>query len=125
LTGETEWGDTFFKMVERYDEGEIYAQKFFEITPYDDVATVYSKVALSSSMMIKENIIHWSKGIFDKISQNDSRATYYGKRKPEDGLFDFNLGALELYNFIRAQSKPYPGAFLCIIIKRLLFGVLK
>ncbi|MDR3156998.1 MAG: methionyl-tRNA formyltransferase [Lactobacillales bacterium] len=111
LTGETKWGDTFFKMVERYDEGEIYAQKLFDITMYDDVSTVYDKIALSSSTIIKENIVDWTSGFFNEIVQDESKATYYGKRKPEDGEFEFNLGALELYNFMRAQTKPYPGAF--------------
>ena len=64
LTGETQWGDTFFKMVEQYDRGEVYAQAFFPIAPYDDVRTVYDKVAACSAQIVKENIDRWSEGVF-------------------------------------------------------------
>jgi methionyl-tRNA formyltransferase len=34
------------------------------------------------------------------------------QRKPEDGIIDWHsMSALKLYNWIRAQSHPYPGAF--------------
>ena len=36
---------------------------------------------------------------------------YYPKRTPKDGLIDFRDSAEVLYNFIRAQTRPYPGAF--------------
>ena len=42
ITGEHEWGDTFFKMEMQYDTGLIYAQEFFNIELIDDVKTVYS-----------------------------------------------------------------------------------
>jgi len=33
------------------------------------------------------------------------------RRKPADGLINFNNTSKELYNFIRALARPYPGAF--------------
>jgi methionyl-tRNA formyltransferase len=112
LTGETDWGDSFFRMIEQYDEGEIYAQIFFEITDNDDVETIYAKVAIGAQNVIRENIYNWSNGIFNTIiKQDSSKATHYKKRKPADGLFGFDCRARELYNHIRAQTKPYPGAF--------------
>ena len=33
------------------------------------------------------------------------------QRSPEDGLIDWSLPARHLYDFIRAQTRPYPGAF--------------
>ncbi len=111
LTGETEWGDTFFKMVDEYDRGEVYAQQFFEIKEYDDVKTVYDKVAICSKNIILENIDKWSNGIFETIELDESIATYYKRRTPDDGLIDFNRSAKEVHDFIRAQTEPYPGAF--------------
>ncbi len=43
--------------------------------------------------------------------QNDSFATYFGKRTPEDGQINWNWQKERIYNWVRAQSFPYPGAF--------------
>lgn len=111
LTGETQWGDTFFHMVNEYDRGAVYAQEMFPINEYDDVKTVYDKVAQCSAKVVREHIDQWSEGIFDTIELDESIATYYKKRTPADGVFDFTKCAKELHDFIRAQTEPYPGAF--------------
>ena len=116
ITGETEWGDTFFKMEDKYDVGVIYAQKHFKIELYDNVKTVYDKVSNMSAEIIRENILDWSSGILNGISQNDSDATYYSGRRPSDGIFSFNEKAIDVYNKIRGQTKPYPGAFFQVSI---------
>ena len=111
LTGETNWGDSFFQMLEQYDAGVLYAQEFFDIEPQDDVATVYDKVALTSRNIVRENIVNWANGIFSPMEQDESKVTYYKRRRPADGEFTFDMDAAQLYNFIRAQAHPYPGAF--------------
>ncbi len=112
LTGEKQWGDSFFQMVEEYDKGCIYAQEFFNIENYDSVFTVYEKVAESSAKIVRENIDKWTEGCFNAIKQDDRKATYYKKRRPSDGeIKDFMLTATDLHNFIRAQAYPYPCAY--------------
>ena len=111
LTGETQWGDTFFHMVNEYDRGAVYAQEMFPINEYDDVKTIYDKVAQCSAKVVRQYIDRWSEGDFDTIELDESIATYYKKRTPADGVFDFTKGAKELHDFIRAQTEPYPGAF--------------
>lgn len=111
LTGETEWGDTFFHMVNEYDRGAVYAQKFFRIEVYDDVKTVYDKVAQCSAQVVRENIDNWTEGKFSAIALDESIATYYKKRTPKDGIFTFEMPCRKLHDFIRAQTHPYPGAF--------------
>ncbi len=111
LTGETEWADSFFKMVDEYDRGEVYAQKSFEIKEYDNVKTVYDKVAMCARDIVLENIDNWTNGVFDTITLDESKATYYKRRTPDDGAIDFNCSAKEVHDFIRAQTEPYPGAF--------------
>lgn len=113
LTGETAWGDSFFRMVSEYDKGEVFAQKFFDIARYDTVYTVYEKVAHAAAQIVAFHLDHWSKGKFNAISQDDTKATYYKRRRPQDGaIVSFNCPAEELHNFIRAQTKPYPGAYI-------------
>jgi len=44
--------------------------------------------------------------------QNKSEIEVYPQRSPDDGELDLNNSAKDLYNFIRPQSSPYPGAFI-------------
>lgn len=111
LTGETIWGDSFFEMVNEYDAGKLYAQNEISIMNYDNVKTVYDKIAYSSQQVFSKYIDEWSSGKFTEIHQNLENVTYYKSRKPADGLIDFNKNSKELYNFIRALTNPYPNAF--------------
>lgn len=111
LTGEKKWGDSFFHMVSAYDAGELYDQEFFEIYTEDTVKTVYDKVALSAGKIVSRSLDSWTEGKFESIEQDLSKVTHYHRRRPSDGLFNFSDNAEKIYDFIRAQTKPYPGAF--------------
>ena len=43
--------------------------------------------------------------------QDESLATYFGKRTPEDGEINWNWQKERIMNWVRAQAYPYPGAF--------------
>ncbi|KKL45254.1 hypothetical protein LCGC14_2357510, partial [marine sediment metagenome] len=45
------------------------------------------------------------------IAQDHSQATYFGKRTPDDGKIQWTWSKERIYNWVRAQSRPYPGAF--------------
>ncbi|MCP4149740.1 MAG: hypothetical protein GY757_18485 [bacterium] len=50
-----------------------------------------------------------------KIIPQKGTPTYYPKRTPEDGLIDWEeMDVFQVYNFVRAQTRPYPGAFAII-----------
>ncbi len=113
LTGETNWGDSFFHMVDKYDAGEVYAQNYFDIIEDDNVYTVYEKVASVASKAVRENIDKWCSGEFESIKLDESTATYYGKRCPADGeIKTFDMPVAKAHDFIRAQTFPYPGAYI-------------
>ena len=50
-------------------------------------------------------------GEIPRTSQDHSKATFYPKRTPADGLIDFSKSTDEIYRLIRAAGRPYPGAF--------------
>lgn len=113
ISGEKKWGDTFFKMEMEYDTGVVYSQEYFDIEIYDDVKTVYDKVALASVRAIEKNLRNWTNGILDGMQQDDTKATHYPRRRPEDGAISFHEDTAEhIYNCIRGQAKPYPGAYI-------------
>lgn len=57
--------------------------------------------------------------------QDESKASYFRKRTPEDGRIDFTKTAREVFNLIRGVSKPFPGAFSIETAKEQLYGALK
>ncbi len=111
IRGETEAGNTLMWLAEGVDEGEIIDQVSFPITPYDTCATIYDKVALSGSDMILRLIPKLIAGERPGRQQLRTDEAVLPRRRPKDGLVDWNRSSLDVYNFIRALTHPYPGAF--------------
>ena len=99
-------------MEMEYDTGAIYSQEYFNIELYDDVKTVYDKVAKAAVDAIEKHLPNWTEGKLDGRKQDDIKSTHYPRRKPSDGEFRFeDDSAQNIYNHIRGQARPYPGAF--------------
>ena len=111
INGETETGVTFFYLVEGIDNGDIIAQQKYSIEPHDNCATVYEKATLASIDILRKYLPLIAVGKAPRIHQDESQATYFPPRKPEDGLIDWIWSAKRIHDFIRAQTHPYPGAF--------------
>lgn len=105
-------GVTFFKMDEGVDTGEILDQIEIPI-PYNENATsLYSKVNEAHVSLIKQI---WPKLILNSIKgvkQDESIATYWEGRKPEDGELNSTLTVSEVDRLVRATTYPYPGAYI-------------
>ena len=50
-------------------------------------------------------------GAAEWTEQDESQATKFGRRRPEDGRIDWNKSAVEIYNLVRGVTHPFPGAF--------------
>ena len=48
-------------------------------------------------------------GDLPRMPQDHSRATYWPKRTPADGLIDWGASTDTIYRLIRAAGRPYPG----------------
>lgn len=93
------------------DDGDVLSIKDFDITIYDDIETMYYKYAISYRDLLLEMLPAILSGAAETIPQT-GEPSYYPKRTPEDGLIDWNkLDVDQVYNFVRAQTRPYPGAF--------------
>lgn len=109
INGEKEVGVTLFKMDDGVDDGDIIAQKSFEIGFEDSIKDVYGKATIASKEILTDALGNMQKVCFKQ--QDKSKIEIYPQRVPEDGEIDFSKNAIDIYNFIRAQSSPYPGAF--------------
>lgn len=109
INGEKETGVTFFKLDDSIDGGDIIAQDSFIIEYEDTIKDVYDKATIKSINILLNTLPKISEIEFKK--QDKSKLEIYDKRIPQDGKINWNNKAIDLYNFIRAQSVPYPCAF--------------
>ncbi len=111
VNGETETGVTLHKMVHRADAGDIVAQYNIPIDPSDDALRLHKKLTRTARELLTEQLPLIKNGRLTLTPQDESKATYVGRRTPEDGRLDWNRSADELHNLVRAVGEPWPGAF--------------
>jgi UDP-4-amino-4-deoxy-L-arabinose formyltransferase/UDP-glucuronic acid dehydrogenase (UDP-4-keto-hexauronic acid decarboxylating) len=78
---------------------------------FDDAETVVERVNRIAGDIIQEVLPALRSGTLPRYPQDESRASYWAKRTPDDGLINWDLPARDLYNFIRGVTHPFPGAF--------------
>jgi methionyl-tRNA formyltransferase len=98
-------------LSEEVDAGQIIDQVTFEITPFDTCATVYEKVAQANRTMILGLLGALRGGRRPGTEQGKTDEPLLPRRKPSDGLVNWEETAKEVYDFVRALTRPYPGAF--------------
>lgn len=111
LHGETQGGVTLHSMVRKPDAGDIVDQEAIPIGPDDTGVDVYRKMLPAAERVLRRSAQAVLEGTAPRVRQMESKATYYGRRRPEDGLIDWHWAAEDVRNLVRAVTKPYPGAF--------------
>jgi len=104
-------GVTMFHISLDADNGDIIDQEEIEIEFEDDAFTLYKKALDAHVRLIRKNLPLLLEKKAPRIKQDEKRASYWHKRVPMDGIIDWNTRARNLYDWIRALTKPYPGAF--------------
>lgn len=118
IEGERETGVTLFYFEDEVDAGDIIAQAAFPIDAEDTSASVYEKAADAAIDLLRNYLPRLAVGDAPRTPQDPRHATIYPQRKPEDGRIDWSWPAQRVQDFIRAQTRPYPGAFTEIEGKR-------
>lgn len=111
INNEHETGITAHLIDEGCDTGDIIEQIVIRIGENDTGADILSKFT--------ENYIPLVKTVLDKISsesivlrkQEHNKASFFGRRTPEDGRINWNWHKERINNWVRAQADPYPGAY--------------
>ncbi len=104
-------GNTAMRLDEGADTGRIVAQKAIPIRLSDTCQTLYHKVGRAGREMLREILPQLARGHVPEQTQRHETATVMPKRRPEDGWIDWQKNALDLFNWVRALTHPYPGAF--------------
>ena len=112
IHGENKTGNTLMWLTPQVDAGKIIDQIAFDITPYDTCKTLYDKVAETNVIMLARLLDNLERGFEPKANiENITDEEVLPRRRPQDGLIDWNTPGISVYNFIRALTDPYPGAF--------------
>lgn len=108
--GLKETNSTFFIMDEGADTGDIISQKSFKIKHEDYAEDVYKRMTQTALVQIEELAKKFRANEIKKVPQKSKAGNSWRKRGKEDGKIDFRMSSENIYNLVRALSKPYVGA---------------
>src|SRR5262249_54260780 len=69
------------------------------------------RVSAAAVRVLTRSLPRLEAGVASRRPQEESCATTFPKRKPEDGKIDWNRSAKQVHDLVRAVTHPYPGAF--------------
>lgn len=111
IKGLEKTGVTMFKLDEGVDTGDILGQIEIPIDQSTTATELYEKVNSAHTSLIEK---YWDSIAGDSVSltkQDESRATVWEGRKPQDGEIFSTMSKIEADRLVRAVTHPYPGAF--------------
>ena len=111
IRGERQTGNSLIWLAEDVDAGRIIDQTVIPITAYDTCATLYEQVALSNREMLLRLVPRLLAGERPGRPQPHTGERVLPRRRPADGRLDWSRPSQAVYDFVRALTRPYPGAF--------------
>ena len=108
---EEETGVTLHHMVKAPDAGDIVAQRGWKIGPRDTAKDLFFRAVDEARVLLREV---WPKvlaGTAPRLPQDPLKATYRGRRRPDDGRIDWTQPTKRIDGLVRAVTDPFPGAF--------------
>lgn len=111
INGLEQTGVTLFVMDDGIDDGPIVQQWPVTISPQDTIASLYQRVEEIVLADIKATLQSYFTRQQPLRIQDEALRTLMPQRSPEDGLIHWHHPAGKIYDFVRAQTRPYPGAF--------------
>ena len=111
INGESEAGITAHIIDENLDHGDIIEQINVPIDYHDTGADMLAKFHKLYPVLVDNLCEKIKSNTIVPTPQDQTMATYFGKRSPEDGQINWDWHKERIRNWIRAQAHPYPGAF--------------
>jgi methionyl-tRNA formyltransferase len=102
---------TLFLLAEGVDDGPIVGQVAFAVDPREDAGTLYEKHRKAHLELLATHTPALLDGSARTVEQDHAAATYWERRRPEDGRIDWSAPAVEVDRLVRAVTRPFPGAF--------------
>ena len=119
INGEEECGFSLFRFDKGMDSGPLFAQQRVAVGKDEYISDILKKIEDAALSSIEDLFPAILQGKVNPAPQISGQASYGAQRLPEDGKINWQWGQQRIYNFIRAQSRPYPGAYTLLEGKRL------
>jgi methionyl-tRNA formyltransferase len=119
--GETRTGATLHYMVARPDAGPIVAQEAVAIGPNDHALAVSMAVAAAAAHILSSTLPAMALGPPPGRPMDLAAGSYFGGRTPEDGRIQPEWPGMRVHAMIRAVAPPFPGAYVAVGKRRVVF----
>lgn len=111
MNGAREVGVTSHFISERVDCGDILLQRQISISDEDHAMEVFEKTWDLYPELLMQTLESIDKGDCRTIPQLDGAGSYYPRRLRSQEQINWDRPNCEVYNFIRALSYPFRGAY--------------
>lgn len=118
--GDQKTGVCLMDMVQKLDEGDVYACKTTPILSIDTSESVFFRLSHLGATLLYDNLEQLISGNLKKVPQSSEGLVYAHMVAKEEGELDFSQSARSISNKVRAFD-PWPGAFGFIRGKRIKF----
>jgi methionyl-tRNA formyltransferase len=110
IRGERETGASLHHMVAKPDAGDLVDQMAVPILPDDSAVDVFRKVTVAAEIVLDRSLPGLLDGTAPAHAMDLSLGSYFGGRRPEDGVIDWRWPATRVHDLVRGVAPPYPGA---------------
>jgi methionyl-tRNA formyltransferase len=112
LSGLAKTGVTLFQITDATaDSGAIVGQVDVPISSDETATTLFDRITEAHVALLRECVPLILERRAPRLPQDPLRASAWPRRTPVDGIIDWETRAPYLYDWVRAQTRPYPGAF--------------
>jgi len=109
--GERESGVTLHAMTARADAGDIVGQQRVAVGPDDTALELTRRLTAAADVLLDRHLDALLAGRAPRTPQDESQASVFGGRRPEDGRIDWSWPRARIHDLVRAVAPPWPGAF--------------
>ncbi len=114
INNETEIGLSVHYVDEGIDTGDIILQECLPIAWTDGYGDVLDAATTAFPPLLTRAVDLLAEGTAPRVPQNHDQATYFSGRREGDEWIDWRESSLNIYNKIRAITRPGPGARTCL-----------
>ena len=112
INDENEFGITVHYVDDGIDTGDVILQRCYPITDIDDYASLLRRAYIYCAdvlldvldLFLRKQVTSWKQNSVDEFG------LYCSIRKPGDEIINWNTTSREIFNFVRALTKPGPCA---------------
>lgn len=108
MRGERETGVTTMRISRKMDAGDILLRRSTKIGPSERASELARRLAPVGADLLLETLDRLQDGTLKPTPQDHAAATYAPMLRREDGLIDWSLPAVSIYDRLRGLD-PWPG----------------